>query len=229
MDGHILQPSQITGALVEGLLVGIDVPDVLQLGAGFGQQVVAHLQPGGADDGEVVADHQVIHRVHRTGGAVFDWQDAILAHAALHRLEHVVKALEIHDGGGLEQAVTGDLRVSALDALAGHGGPLGEQLGGLLHGLFDAVIDLGAPAQLAVLIGAAGGHDGAVHGLDVVGQLLPSLLAHLAQQGPLPAGVQHGHIVGLFILGHLGHRLHPPLHQVHDLPVNGVDVPPKLL
>ena len=141
----------------------------------------------------------------------------------------MVKALEIQDRGGLEQPVTGDLRVSALDALAGHGGPLGEQLRGLLHGLFDPVIDLRAPAQLAILIGAAGSHDGAVHGLNIVGQLLPGLLAHLAQQSPLPPGVQHGDIVGLLIFGHLGHRLHALLHQVHDLPVDGVDVPAQLL
>ena len=42
------------GALADGLLVGVDLADVLELRARVGQQVVVHLQADGADDVEVV-------------------------------------------------------------------------------------------------------------------------------------------------------------------------------
>ena len=96
---HVLQPRQVAGALADGLLVGEDLPHILQPGAVLGQQVVTDLQPGGTDDIEVVPDHQIVYRLDGAGGAVFDGQDAVLAHAALHGFENMVKGLDICDLG----------------------------------------------------------------------------------------------------------------------------------
>ena len=209
--------------------MGEDLPDVLQLGAVLGQEVVAHLQPGGPDDGEVVAGHQVVNGVHRAGGAVLNGQDAVLAHAGLHRLEHMLEGVEVQDGGGLENAVAGDLGIGPLDALTGHHRPLGEQLRRGVQGPADGLVHLGLDPAALVLIGAARRQDGAEHRLGVLGQLLPGLGPHLGQQGPLPARVQGGHAVLLLIGGDVPGDGHALFEQVYQLGVDGVDFHPQFL
>ena len=173
--------------------------------------------------------HQVVDGVHRAGGAVLNGQDAVLAHAGLHRLEHMLEGVEVENGGGLEDAVAGDLGVGPLDALAGHHGPLREQLRGGIQGLADGGVYLGLDAAALVLIGAAGRQDGAEHRLRVLGQLLAGLFPHFGQQGPLPARVQGGHAVRLFIGGDVPGHVHALFEQVHQLGVDGVDLAPQFL
>ena len=146
-----------------------------------------------------------------------------------HRFEYVLKGIEVEDGRSLEDAVAGDLGVSTLHTLAGHGSPLGEEVGGGVQGLADGLIHLGGHTGAGVLVGASGGQDGAVHRLGVVGQLLPRLLAYLAQQGALPARVQGGQAVCLLIGGHLFGNLHALLKQVHHLLVDGVNFLSQIL
>ena len=190
---------------------------------------MAHLQPGGADDGEVVAGHQVVDGVHRSGGAVLDGQDAVLAHAGLHRLKHVLKGVEVENGGGFKNAVTGDLGIGPLDALTGHGGPLRKELRSGIQGPADGLIHLGLDAAALVLIGAARRQDGAEHRLGIVGQLLSRLRPHLGQQGPLPARVQGGQAMLLFIGRDVPGDGHPLLEQRYQLGVDGINFSPQLL
>ena len=70
-------------ALVDRLLVGKDLVDLLR--AGLGQQAVVDLHAHGAHDVEVVLQHPVIDLPDGTGGAVFDGQDAVAAEAGLDR------------------------------------------------------------------------------------------------------------------------------------------------
>ena len=99
----------------------------------------------------------------------------------------------------------------------------------MLQRLANIPIDLGRHPQLAVLIGAAGRQDGPVHGLGVVSQLLPRLLGHLPQQSPLPAGIQGGHLMCLFIPGHLCAHCHPLFEQLHHFLIDRVDLPTQCL
>ena len=160
--------------------------------------------------------------------AVFDGQDAVLAHAALHCLEHVVKALEIHDAGGFEDAVAGDLGIGALNALTGHHGPLGEELGRVFQGFLHALIDCGLFSGADILVGTAGGHDGAEKGLGIVRKLLPCLFCHPGQHSPLPARGQSGHVVLLFKHGDFIRNLHTLLEKSDDFVVDLVDLASQL-
>ena len=175
-----------------------------------------------------MAGHQVIDCIDRAGGAVLNGKDAVLAHPALHRSEHMVEGIEVKDGGGFENTIAGDLGVRPLDALTGHGGPLGKELRRGPQSGPDALIDRRAGATTLLLVGAAGRHDGAEHRLCIVGQVLPRQTAHLGQQGPFPAYVQRGEAVLLLIGGHLTGDRHPLLEQLHQLLVDAVDLIPQL-
>ena len=225
---YVLQGPQKVGALVDGLLVGVDFPDILQLHAGLDQQIVAHLQAGAADDEEIMLQHQVVDFVHRPGGAVFDGKHAELAHTGFHRLEHMLKALEEHDIRQLEQPLAGQLGERALHALAGYAGALGEQLRGLFqHGL-NLLVGAGAAGGLGVLIGPAHRQDGLVHRLGVFRKRFSGLLRHPAQQFPLTGGVLDRELVGLLIRADGFGQLHPAAEQVYKLLVDLVDFFPHL-
>lgn len=71
-DIHAGETVEEVAALVDGLLVGIHFLDIGEVRAGINQKIVVDFQPEGADDGEIVLDHQVVHLVHGTGGGIFD-------------------------------------------------------------------------------------------------------------------------------------------------------------
>ena len=56
-DLYIFKTSQVLAALVDGLLVGIDLPNVRKRCPGIDQKVMIYLQPEAADNGEIVLDH----------------------------------------------------------------------------------------------------------------------------------------------------------------------------
>ena len=66
--------------------------------------------------------------------------DTVLAEALVDSLENAFKILEIHNEGILENLFTGDLGISALYTLTGHHRCLGNQLGCLLNGFHDAIV-----------------------------------------------------------------------------------------
>ena len=204
--------------------MGVNLLDIAELGAGIHQQVVVHLQPEGADNGEIVLDHQVIDLLHRTGGGVFNGQDAVLAHALLNGGKHRLEILEIQDEGVFEDLLAGDLGVGALHALAGHHGGLGEQLGGLLDGLGDLAVQGADLAAALALIAAAQLEDHGVQHPGVIGHVRTCLLRHVLELCPLPGGDKNGGARLLFAVGDLSGHVHPGAEEAHQLVVNFVDV-----
>ena len=210
-------------ALADGLLVGVNGLNVRKGGTGVCQQIVVDFQPEGADDREIVPDHQIIDLGHGAGGRVFDGEDAVLAHALLDGVEHRVEALEVHDEGRLEDFLAGNLGISPLYALAGHDGVLGEQLGGVLNGLGNGLIQRAdLPVALALVAAAQLEKHGVEHP-GVVFHFRPCHLCHLLENGPLPGGDENGKIICLFVVSHLGGQIHSGAEQPHQLLIDSVN------
>ena len=195
--------------------------DVLQLCAPLDQEIVVDFQPDGPDDGEVVADHQVVDLLDGAGGGVLDGHDAVAAQTLFNGGEHALKILEIHDKGHFEQLFTGDLCECALYAADAHGHVLGEQLGGSVDGVVDALAQFGVVLHLAALVGAAQLEEGRVEHAGII----PHFRRHFGAQGahllPLPARVQYRQTLFLFIFRDFSRRLHPlpeqPDHLIVDV------------
>ena len=215
---------QEAAALVDGLLVGIDFLDVLQLRAGICQKIVVDLQPEGAHNVEIVLDHQVINLGNRAGGGVFNGQNAILAEPLVNGLEHAVKGLEVQDHGIGKDFFTGQLRISTLHALTGHHGGLREEVWGILNGLGNSLIELpGAAAELA-LVAATQFKEHGIQGSGVVCHVRPGLFCYILQFFPLPGGHQNGQAICFLILCHLGAEFHPAAEQLHQLIIDIVNL-----
>ena len=200
---------QKLAALAQALVVGDDFSDILQSGAGVGQQSVVHLELDAAYNMEIVLLHQVVDRRHRAGGAIFDGQDAIAAKALPHRLEHPLKLVEIQDGGQRKQLVAGLLGIGALYPLDGHRRLGWKELGRFFQGQPDALLQLRALAESLVLAAAAQVEKGVP---QHAGILLVGLAHNLGDPGQhlaLPAAVQHRQIVIFFIARHSQRRIHP--------------------
>ena len=100
-------------------------------------------------------DHQIIDLINGTGGRVFNRQDTVLTHTLLNGGKDALEILEIHDERGLEDLFTGNLRICALNTLAGDHGRTGEQFWGVFNGLGDFFIQ-GADFSVSLgLIAAA--------------------------------------------------------------------------
>ena len=56
--------------MIDGLLVGINFLDILQLGSGICQQVVVDFQPESPCNVEIVLDHQIVNLGDRPGGSL---------------------------------------------------------------------------------------------------------------------------------------------------------------
>ena len=160
--------------------MGINLADILKLGAGLHQQVVVDLHPHRAYDTEIMLAHQVIDRIDRAGGAVFHRDDAIAAEPLFDGGEDRVKAGKIKGAGAQEELFAGDAGIGTLHALAGHHRRLRKKLRGLTQGLFNG-LGLGAGGvQDAVLAAAAELHN---HGKER-GRVFLELLRALLLQVP---------------------------------------------
>ena len=228
-DGDLRVLGQEGPALADGLLVGVDLPDVRELRPRLCQEVVVHLQPDGADDAEVVLLHEVVDGVDGAGGAVLQGDDAEAAEALLNGGEDGLEAGEVEDVGTAEEPVAGQLGVGPLHPLAGDAGALREELGGVRQRLLDGLRQGAGDAQEPGLAAAAQLKDGLVEGVRVVPEFLGGLLLQLPELGPLPPGVQHRDAVGLLPGGDLRRHLHPLEEEGEELVVNGVHFFPVIL
>ena len=222
-DPDAVEAVQELAALADGLLVGVDLRDVLHLHAGQGQQLVADAQPGGADDGQIVVLEQLIHRPDGAVGAVLDGQHAELTQARLHGGHHRLEGLDIDDVATGQQPVAGNLGVGTLHALAGHQARLGEHLVHVCQGGLDLGAHTGGGGDQLRLPGPGQLKQG---GEQVIGKtlLFPGLLGDLGQDGPLPLLVQDGEMVLVLIGGHLLGQVHALQEQVQQLVVHRVDL-----
>ena len=174
-------------------------------------------------------DHQVVHLIHGTGGGVFDGQNAVLAQSLIDGAEHGLEGLEVHNKGVFEDFFTGNLGVSALHALTGDHGRLGEELGRMLDGLGDAFVK---GAELPVALGLVTAAQLEQHGVQnpgVIGHFGAGLFRHVLELYPLPGGLKNRQIVGLFVVRNLGGDVHPLTEQANQLVVNFVDFTANLV
>ena len=216
-------------ALVDGLLVGVDLLDVGEVRAGINQKIVVDLQPEGADDGEIMLDHQVVHLVHGTGSGILDGQNAVLAQPLIDGTEHGLKGLEVHNKGIFEDFFTGDLGISALHALTGDHGRLREKLRRMLDGLRDVPVK-GAAFPVALgLVAAAQLEQHGVQHPGVIGHFGAGLFRHVLKLCPFPGGLENGQVIGLFVVGDLSGGMHPLAEQANQFVVDFVDLTANLI
>ena len=78
--------------LSQGLRVGGDAPDAVDVGSGQPDEGVAHLDEMFADDGHRVAGEAVQHRQHAPGGGIFDGEDQPLHRLVVEGVESVGEA-----------------------------------------------------------------------------------------------------------------------------------------
>lgn len=182
------------GALRDGLTVAIDLTNILQLGAGLDEQVVVDLEAQRPHNVEVELREQVVDRVDRARGGVFDGQYAKLAEAVAHSAHDTFKGLEERDIGHGEELARGDLAVGTLNALAGDAGSLGEGRvegpGGGVGLLRDR--DALELVDIALLLGLAHAHEEAEQrdGLRLVA--LGARPGKVVEFGALAGGVEDG-------------------------------------
>ena len=228
-DIHAGETVEEVAALVDGLLVGIHFLDIGEVRAGINQKIVVDFQPEGADDGEIVLDHQVVHLVHGTGGGIFDGQNAVLAQPLIDGTEHGLKGLEVHNKGIFEDFFTGDLGVSALHALTGDHGRLREKLRRVLDGLRDIPVK-GAAFPVALgLVAAAQLEQHGVQHPGVIGHFGAGLFRHVLKLRPFPGRLENGQVIGLFVVGDLSGDMHPLAEQANQFVVDFVDLTANLI
>ena len=217
---HSGKALQELAALVQGLLVGIDFLDLIDLHAGLGKQVVVDFQPEGTDNGEIVGDHQIVDLLHGARRGIFNGEDAVLAQALVDGVKDGFKILEVHDKGAFENLFAGNLGIGALHSLAGHHGRLGEQLRSILDGILDGMIQGALLTAALALVAAAQLKEHGVQNPGVVFHLGPRLLGDVLQLLALPAGHQNGQAVLLFIIGNLGGHIHSLAEQTNQFIIN---------
>ena len=219
---HAIETGQKAAALANGLLVGVDLCDVGQLGAGQAQQLVADAQPGGPDHRQFVVLEQLVYRPDGAVGAVLNGQHAELAKARLHGGGHRLEGLHVHDVAPGQQAVTGHLGVGALHALAGHQSRLGEHLAASGQGGLHLGLHLGGSVDQLRLPGPGQLEEG---GEEVIGValLVTGLGCYLGKNFALALLVQNGQMVLVLVGGHFLGQGHPLQEQIQQLVVHGVD------
>ena len=182
------------GALGNGLAMAVDLVHVLELGAGLDEQVVVDLEAQRAHDMEVELGEQVVDSVDRAGGGVLDGQYAKLAEAVAYSAHDTFEGVEERDIGHVEELARGDLTVSALNALAGDGGRLGEgRVGGCSRGV-DLLRDGDALefVDVALLLGLAHAHEEAEQGDGLRLVALGRAAGEVVELGALAGGVEDG-------------------------------------
>ena len=210
-------------ALAQGLFVGDDLAHVLKARAGKGHQFVLDALARGADDGEVVLFHQIVHLRDRTGGAVFNGQNAIGTHALFHGGKDVVEGVHVEYVGELEHVVAGLLRVGALRALAGDQRAVGQFFLFARHGLFQPLHQRRTGGEQRGLVAAAQIEHGLVEQLGVALQPLARLFGDAVEHFALAAAVEDGQAVFLLVGGHVAGDLHAAHEQFQHLIVDLVD------
>ena len=83
--------------MADGLLVGDDFADVVHFYARQGEQRMLHMQADASDDVEAMLLHEIIDRIDRAVGAVFDGQDAVVAKPFLDGLCDAFEVAEPRD------------------------------------------------------------------------------------------------------------------------------------
>ena len=229
MEEAINERTKEITALVDRLLVRIDFLDGIYGGTGVSQQIVIYLQTEGADDGKVVFDHQIVHLIHRTGGGVFNRQDAVLAQALLDSRENTVKIFEIQDKGILEDLLAGNLGVCALHTLTGYHAALGEQVVCVFNGLCDSLVQRGDGIVTFALITAAQLKQHGIQHTSVVGHLRSRFFRHILQLLPFPCGYEDRQVMLFFIFRDLCGYIHPLCEQLDQFIVDGIDLTAKLV
>ena len=213
------------GALGDGLAVAVDLAHVLQLDAGFDQQVVVDLEAQRAHDVEVELGEQVVDGVDRASGGVFDGQHAKLAEAVAHGAHDALESFEESDIGHIEELACGNLAVGSFDALAGDRGSLGEgrvegcgrSVGFLRHRDALELVDV------ALLLGLAHAHEEAEQGDGLGLVALGRAAGEVIELGALAGGVEDGLAHLDFGLGDLGGNVHALDKAVEERGVDAID------
>ena len=175
--------------MLDRLLMGPDLPDILRLCTGLHQQRMVNLHPGGTHNIAFPADQLVIHAVHGSGQAVFNRQDAVPAQSAFNGGKHIFKGPAVHDGRRTENLFAGLLGISAFHALAGNRRLFREQLRRFLQAPADQLSQLARFLPFQHLVGPALGHQETEQGPDAVLILFPGFRAHLVQHIPFPGRI----------------------------------------
>ena len=187
------------------------------------------LQLQTAHDLAVVLFHQVVDLGDGPGGGVLDGQDAVAAHAVLHRPEHAVKATEVEDLGQGEHLVAGDLGVGPLRPLTGHHSPGGEFAAALHRGQNILAQLRLAGIQTVFLVVPAQLQQGGVEDFGVLLELLAARARDPVEDVPLPVGRQDGGVVLLLVVRHVLDGFHALLEQRRQLIVDLVQLGPVVL
>ena len=182
------------GALGNSLAVAIDLAHVLELGAGFDEQVVVDLEAQRAHDVEIELGEQVVDGVDRASGGVFDGQHAKLAKAVAHGAHDALEGLKEGDIGHVEELARGDLAVGAFDPLAGDSCRLGE---GCVKGYSRGVgllrhRDALELVDVALLLCLAHTHEEAEQGDGLGLVALGCAAGEVVEFGALAGGVKDG-------------------------------------
>ena len=204
--------------------MGVDLLDIRQLCAGSRQQAVVDLQAHAAHDAEVVAHHEIVHRVHRARRAVFHRDDTVAAQALLNGGEHRIKRRTVRHVRQCEQPVARELRVRALHALTGDGGVLRKQRRRVRDGVLDLGRQRARDAKQPVLAAAAELENERIERHRVITQCLRRAVGDLLQLRALTPGVQRRKAVCLLVAADLRCDLHAPVKQRKQLAVNVVDL-----
>ena len=191
-DLHVPKRPQKARALVERLLVGADLPDVFHLRAPSCKQAVIHLQTKRAHDAEIIFDHQIVYRIHRACGAVFDGQNAVAAFALLDGLEHPLEILIIGDLGQGKQLFASLPRVGTLHALASNPRLFGEEQRGILHCILHRVLQSRCGMKHLLLKIFAQLHHQSIQNTGVRLIFGSCLLGNVGKPCPLSCGIKDG-------------------------------------
>ena len=91
MRGQLRVRLEKVGALVQGLVVGIDLAQLFLAGIRQGQQGVLDFHSDRPHDVQVILQHQVIVVGDRTGKGVLNRDDSVVARSAADRLKHILE------------------------------------------------------------------------------------------------------------------------------------------
>ena len=211
-------------ALADGLLVGVDLADVLDLRAGFGEQIVIDLDAHRAHDAEVMAHHEVVDRVHAACGAVFKRQHTVAAKPLFDGGKHSFKGREKEGARALEEPLAGLLGVCALHALTGDGGLLREERRRLFDRLGNLFRQVALRAEKTALAAAAEFKDEGIQRRNVFAQFLWRFFHERAHLFLFVARVEHAQAVRLLVGGDLLRRFHALGEQRDQFIVDLVDL-----
>ena len=223
-DRHARQALQKAAALADGLLVGVDLLNIRQLRAGSCQQAVVDLQADAAHDAEVVAHHEIVHRVDRARRAVFHRDNTVAAQALLNGGKHRVKRRAIKHVRQREQPVARKLRICALHALTGDGGVLRKQRLRVRDGVLDLGRQRARDAEQPVLAAAAELENERIERHGIIAQRLRRAVCDLLQLRALTSGVERRKAVCLLVAADLRRDVHAPVKQREQLAVDVVDL-----